>query len=158
MKFSTDMLTHGVYVACAQLDGKLAGFTVAWATQAGKDRILLCVGRKKATQEMIQASKAFGLSVLGKEQSALALHFGRRSSSDFDKFAGVPYHTAETGSPLLDDCGKTFDCRLIGDFACDGGYILVGKVVGMETLREGFEPMIYTEEIYNYRPPAPEQK
>lgn len=150
MKLRHDMLTHGVYVVAAQHEGKIGGLAVAWATQTGTDRILICVGQQSTTRELILASGAFGLSVLTREQLELARRFGRGSSAKVNKFAGVPYHTAETGSPLLDDCAAAFDCRVEAVYDQDGGKqkLIVGRIVAAERRKETYEPLIYREEDY----------
>jgi len=148
MKLRHDMLTHGVYVICAQHKGKLGGLAVAWATQVAKDRILICVGKQSATRELILASKAFGLSVLTQEQLAVARAFGTRSSRDVNKFEGISYHTDVTGAPLLDDCAATFDCRVQAVHDQGDEKLIVGEIVAAERIREHYEPLIYREEDY----------
>jgi flavin reductase (DIM6/NTAB) family NADH-FMN oxidoreductase RutF len=148
MKLRNDMLTHGVYIVCAQHEGKLGGLAVAWATQVAASRFLICVGKQSATRQLILASKAFGLSVLAREQLDVARWFGRRSSRDVDKFASVGYHTVETGSPLLDDCAATFDCRVETVFDLDDEKLIIGKIVATERLREEYAPLVYREEDY----------
>lgn len=148
MKLGNDMLSHGVYVICAQHEGKLGGLAVAWATQVATDRILLCVGKQSATRELILASGAFGLSVLTREQLDVAGLFGRRSSRDVDKFEGIAFHTAETGSPLLDDCAIALDCHVIGVYDFESQKLIVGQVVAAERLQEDYEPLIFREEDY----------
>jgi flavin reductase (DIM6/NTAB) family NADH-FMN oxidoreductase RutF len=148
MKLRHDMLTHGVYIVCAQHEGKLGGLAVAWATQVGANRSLICVGKQSATRPLILASQAFGLSVLAREQLDVARWFGRRSSQDVDKFASVGYHTAETGSPLLDDCAATFDCRVETAFDLDDEKLIIGRIVAAERLRDDYAPLVYREEDY----------
>ena len=148
MKLRHDMLTHGVYVVCAQHNGRRGGLAVAWATQVAKDRVLICVGKQSATRELTLASRAFGLSVLTREQIDVARAFGTRSSRKVDKFEGVSYHTAETGSPLLDDCAATFDCKVEAVHSQDDQKLIVGRIVAAERLREAYEPLIYREEDY----------
>lgn len=154
MELRHDMLTHGVNVVCAQYDGKLGGLTVAWATQVARNRILICVGQQSATRDLILASRAFGLSVLTAEQIDVARHFGTQSSRTVDKLDGVWYHTAETGSPLLDDCAATFDCRVhaVYDLETDSGRaaekLIVGEIVAAEQKLQAYEPLIYRETDY----------
>jgi flavin reductase (DIM6/NTAB) family NADH-FMN oxidoreductase RutF len=148
MKLGHDMLTHGVYIVCAQHQGKRGGLAVAWATQVATDRILICVGKQSATRELILASQAFGLSVLTREQINVARAFGTRSSRTVNKFEGVGYHTAQTGSPLLDDCAATFDCRVEAVHNQGDEKLIVGHVVAAERLKEKYEPLIYREEDY----------
>jgi len=148
MKLRHDMLTHGVYVVCAQHEGRRGGLAVAWATQVATSRILICVGAQSATRELILASQAFGLSALAREQLDVARAFGRRSSRKVDKFAGVGTHTLATGSPLLDDCAATFDCRVEAVYDLDSQKLIVGRIVAAKRLREEYEPLIYREEDY----------
>lgn len=148
MQLRHDMLTHGVYAVCAQHGDQRAGLAVAWATQVGTDRILICVGQQSATRELILASRAFGLSVLRADQVALARTFGRQSSRRVDKFAGLGYHTARTGSPLLDDCGAAFDCQVVDVYDHGTQKLIIGRIVGAELRREGYEPLLYAEEDY----------
>jgi flavin reductase (DIM6/NTAB) family NADH-FMN oxidoreductase RutF len=143
-----DMLAHGVNVVCAQHEGKLGGLAVAWATQVASDRVLICVGKQSATRELILGSKAFGLSVLARDQVKVARAFGTRSSRDVDKFEGVRYHMAATGSPLLDDCALTLDCRVEAVHDDGTEKLIIGKVVAAERRKEQHEPLIYREEDY----------
>ena len=148
MELKHDMLTHGVYIVSAQHEGRRGGLAVAWATQVGTNRILICVGKQSATRELILASKAFGLSVLTREQIDVARAFGTRSSRKVDKFEGIGYHTAETGSPLLDDCAATFDCKVGAVYDHGDQKFIVGHIVAAELLKETYEPLIYREEDY----------
>lgn len=148
MKLRHDMLTHGVNIVCAQHEGKQGGLAVAWATQVAADRFLICVGKQSATRQLILASGAFGLSVLTREQVEVARWFGRRSSRDVDKFASVGYHTAATGSPLLDECAATFDCTVETVFDLHDEKLIIGKIVAAECLQEVYEPLVYHEEDY----------
>ena len=148
MKLTHDMLTHGVNIVCAEHKGKRGGLAVAWATQVATDRVLICVGRQSVTRELILSSQAFGLSVLATDQVEVGRAFGRRSSRDVDKFEGVGYHTVETGSPLLDDCAITLDCRVETVFERSSQKLIIGQVVAAERLREEYEPLIYREEDY----------
>jgi flavin reductase (DIM6/NTAB) family NADH-FMN oxidoreductase RutF len=148
MELRHDMLTHGVYIVTAQHEGKRGGLAVAWATQVAKDRLLICVGEQSATRELILASRAFGLSVLTREQVDVARWFGSQSGLKVDKLARVGYHTAETGSPLLDDCAATFDCRVEAVHDRDSQKLIIGHIVAAERRKEEYEPLIYREEDY----------
>jgi len=148
MELRNDMLVHGVYVVCAQHDGKRGGLTVAWATQVATDCILISVGKQSATRDLIINSGVFGLSVLTHEQVDVARSFGKQSSRDVDKFKGVCWHTAETGSPLLDDCAITLDCRVKAVFDHDDAKLIIGRILVAEQLLSDYEPLVYREEDY----------
>jgi len=143
-----DMLTHGVYVVCAQHEGKRGGLAVAWATQVGSNAILICVGQQSATRELILASRSFGLSVLTRDQVDVGRRFGSGSSRRIDKFEDVAYHTEQTGSPLLDDCALAFDCEVREVFELGTQQLIVGHILSAERIRGEYEPLIYKEEDY----------
>jgi flavin reductase (DIM6/NTAB) family NADH-FMN oxidoreductase RutF len=148
MELKHDMLTHGVYVICAEHGGARGGLAVAWATQVGTDQILICVGGQSATRPLILGSRAFGLSVLTREQVDLARVFGTQSSEDVDKFENVAWHTAVTGSPLLDDCGAAFDCRVEAVHDHGRQKLIIGRIAAAEQRRGAYEPLIYREQDY----------
>jgi len=60
-----------------------------------------------------------------------------------DKLAGFAFHTAETGSPLLDDCASAFDCKVIAVYDLDREKLLVGQIVHAERIRDEYEPLVY---------------
>ena len=140
--------THGVYVVCAQDDGTRGGLTVAWAAEITTGRVVICVGKQSYTRELILSSGAFGLSVLRSDQLDVARRFGKRSSRTADKFDGIGWHTAETGSPLLDDCAVTLDCRVEGVHDDGSLKFIIGRVVATERVTEAYEPLIYREDDY----------
>ena len=148
MRLRHDMLTHGVNVVCAAHEGRRGGMAVAWATQVGKNRILICVGKQSTTRELILASKAFGLSILAREQLDVARAFGTQSGRKVDKLQGYDYDVAETGSPLLDDCAATFDCRVIAVHDLYDEKLIVGQIVAAKRLQDEYEPLLYREEDY----------
>ena len=149
MKMRDDMLTHGVYIVTAQFDDEKRGLAVAWACQAGIERILILVGSQSTTREQILASGAFGFNILYEGQQESAKKFGTTSSVQVDKFEGIKWHTGETGSPLMDDCGIALDCRVEAVHNSEeDAKLIIGKVVKGELLKEGYSPLIYTSSDY----------
>jgi flavin reductase (DIM6/NTAB) family NADH-FMN oxidoreductase RutF len=148
MKLRHDMLAHGVNIVCAAHGSHRGGLAVAWATQVAVDHVLICVGAQSATRDLILESGAFGLSVLAKGQIELARSFGRQSSRDIDKLSAVPYHTAETGSPLLDDCAIALDCRIVAVHDLGREKLIVGQVIAAERWATDYEPLIYRQDEY----------
>jgi len=143
------MLNHGVNIVTAEYEDVKGGLAVAWATQVATNRVLVCVGSQSATRELILKSESFGLCTLRKDQIDVARAFGRRSGKDVDKFQGFPYHTAVTGSPLLNDCGICLDCQVEHVFDQETrNKLVVGRIVYAERLTENHEPLIYREEDY----------
>jgi len=148
MKPRHDMINHGVNIVCAEHDGVRGGLAVAWATQVAVNEVLVCIGAQSHTRDLILASGAFGVSVLAQEHLEMARAFGGRHSRNLDKFADVATHTGETGSPLLDACALTLDCRVIAVHDQGSHKLIVGKVVAAERRLECYQPLIYRQEDY----------
>ena len=151
MKLRHDIIASGVNVVAAAHDGKRAGLAVAWATQVTTEHVLVCVGPQSTTRQLILDSGAFGLSGLGSGQLDVARLFGMKSSNTVDKLEIVPTHTLETGSPLLDECVFTLDCRVEKTFDFVDGKLIVGRVVQAEEVRSDWLPLIYREEDYHLK-------
>ena len=147
MSHPYDMLVHGVTIVCAASEGSARGLAVAWTAQAGTEHVVLSIGSQSATREFILQSGAFGMSLLAEDQLALARRFGSTSSRDVDKLAGTPWHVAETGSPLLDDCLATLDCRVADVHDLGDLKLIVGRVVAFERRWDG-RPLLFREGDY----------
>jgi 3-hydroxy-9,10-secoandrosta-1,3,5(10)-triene-9,17-dione monooxygenase reductase component len=149
MDLRHDLLNMGVNLVTAAHENKRGGLTVAWACQAAQDQVLICVGQQSFTRALILASHAFGLNTLAREQLDLAKSFGTRSTQGHDKFAGLAWHPGPTGSPLLEACPLSLDCRVETVYDREGGgKIILGRVAHVERRRETYEPLIYREQDY----------
>jgi flavin reductase (DIM6/NTAB) family NADH-FMN oxidoreductase RutF len=81
------------------------------------------------------------VNVLGREQYALAEHFGRSAP---DKMAGFQWQTSETGAPVLSESLAYFDCQ-VSHYADAGDHkIAVCKVIAAATLNQG-RPLLYSQ-------------
>jgi len=143
MELTHDMLTHGVNIVSAQHEGKRAGMTLAWATQVGPDRALVCIGPQSHTRELIIASGAFGVSVLSRSELEAARFFGTRSSRVADKFERFSAHALDTGSPVLDVCALAFDCEVEKTIDLDENKLFIGRIVSVERHLKEFEPLVF---------------
>lgn len=140
-------LTHGVYVIGAAHAGQRDGFTAACVVQASYRPPLLaaCVNPRNASHALLRASGSFVVNVLPRGRLDLARHFGTRSGRDTDKLAGVSWHPAAGGAPVLDDALACFDCRVEGTLPAGDHEIVLGRVVDGAILNPQAEPMTYAE-------------
>lgn len=148
MNLRHDMLNHGVNIVTAAYEGRRGGLAVAWATQIATDRVLICVGSQSTTRELILGSQAFAVNVLRKDQLEIARRFGGGHSAQVDKFAGIAWHTGETGAPVLDDCANAIECRVERVIDNDGEKLIIGRVVAADLRQPDHEPLVYREADY----------
>lgn len=93
-------LSYGLYVLTAREDGRDCGCIVNTVTQLTENptRIALSVNKQNFTNEVIQRTGVFNISVLTEAATMdLFRHFGFQSGRDVDKFAGRTDPTSENG-------------------------------------------------------------
>lgn len=98
-----------------------------------------CVGRSSGSWARMADSGHFCVNILGSAQEDVCRVF---AVSGEDKFAGVGWKPAESGSPLLDGVLAWIDCAL--HEVHDGGdhQIVVGRVLGLGVATEG-DPLVF---------------
>lgn len=93
-------LSYGLYVLTAREDGRDCGCIVNTVTQLTENptRIALSVNKQNFTNEVIQRTGLFNVSVLTEAAPMdLFRHFGFQSGRDVDKFAGRTDPVSENG-------------------------------------------------------------
>ncbi|MDQ2729177.1 MAG: flavin reductase family protein [Actinomycetota bacterium] len=100
--------------------------------------VAVAPSRRSRSWPAIRPTGAFCINVLASTQESLGRAF---ATSGGDKFAGVGWSPATTGSPRLHDVLAWIDCRLVD--AHDGGdhHLIVGRIVDMGT--SAGEPLVF---------------
>lgn len=104
--------------------------------------VLVCVDYRARTLALMEASERFGISVLAENQQALSDYF---AGSDQDPQTagplGVRFRLSQHGTPLLEDCLATLDCRKVAAHVAGDHTIFIGEVVDMDAV-EG-RPLLF---------------
>ncbi len=115
----TDLLSsldRELWVVTAASDWRRGGLIATFVSPASivPEMPRVCVGLAKQhhTWQLVEASNAFGLHLLGERHLEWVWAFGTRSGRDVDKLAGAATFTATTGTPLLSDALAWLDCRV----------------------------------------------
>lgn len=131
----------GVTVIAGMDDGQPVGLAVGSFFSLSLEPALVgfCVGRTSASWARMAGSGSFCVNVLGAHQEDVCRAF---ATSGEDKFKGIGWKAAESGSPLLDGVLAWIDCAT--EEVHDGGdhHIVVGRVLGMAVSGEG-DPLVF---------------
>lgn len=97
------------------------------------------VDRKSTSWPPISEAGAFVVSVLSAEQAELSRQF---AVSQSDKFAGVAWHGAPSGHPVIEGAVAWVDCELDSETAAGDHVFVLGRVLdlGVET---GGTPLLH---------------
>lgn len=110
------LVNREVWIVTAAADGRRGGLCATWVSVASIDPdhpvVVAGLAPNHFTTKLVQSSGCFGLHLLRPDQTALALNFAIGSGRDRDKFAGLTVSIGSTGSPLLDDCLASLECRV----------------------------------------------
>ena len=139
-------LVHGVYVITTRAGDRLNGMTASWVSQVSLSPLLLMVSIAPAryTHELIKESGVFAVNVLTTEQVDVGKRFGFASGRRVDKFAGLEYLTAATGSPVLPQAYAFFDVKLVDTFPAGDHTLFVGEVVAGKILHPELHPLVFS--------------
>ncbi|MFI6686354.1 flavin reductase family protein [Streptomyces sp. NPDC050485] len=114
MESFIDRLDYPMYIVTATADGERGGCLVGFASQCSivPVRFMMWLSTANRTYRVARAADVLAVHLLGREQYALAEHFGGRTGDEVDKFAGVAWHEGPAGAVVLDDAAAWFVGRV----------------------------------------------
>ncbi len=125
----------GVTVVTTQCEGKPAGITVNAFSSVSLEPplVLVCIDLISNTLPFIRESGAFAINILTNEQEHLSRCFATTSEERYENFCHASFHTAATGSPIIDDALAFIDTRLVAEYPGGDHVIFLGEVMAMGT-------------------------
>jgi flavin reductase (DIM6/NTAB) family NADH-FMN oxidoreductase RutF len=143
-------LVHGVYVITTRSGERINGMTASWVSQVSLSPLLLMVSiaPSRYTHDLIKESGVFAVNVLSQGQVDLGKRFGFASGRRVDKFAGLNYITADTGSPILSQACAYFDARLVETFPAGDHTLFVGEVATAKILHPEMQPLVFSKKDF----------
>jgi flavin reductase (DIM6/NTAB) family NADH-FMN oxidoreductase RutF len=110
------LVDREIWIVTAAAAGRRGGLCATWVSVSSIDPqrpvVVAGLAPNHFTSELVSSSHCFGLHLLRADQASLALNFAIGSGRDRDKFAGLAVKLGSTGSPLLDDCLASLECRV----------------------------------------------
>jgi 3-hydroxy-9,10-secoandrosta-1,3,5(10)-triene-9,17-dione monooxygenase reductase component len=122
----------GVVVVTAMHRGHPTGFTCQSFFSLSLDPPLVAIGpgRTSTTWPRVAEAGEFCANILASDQESLARAF---ANSGTDKFAGVGWSPAPSGTPRLHGALAWVDCRIATTYDAGDHYLVIASVVGLET-------------------------
>ncbi len=137
-------ISHGVYVIGVNDRHHQHAFTAAWVMQVSFEPLLLAfsINPQHRSYAILKSGGQCSINVLGKDQQAIAAHFG--TPGLLDKMAGFEWQHAKSSAPILSQALVYFDC-VVSHFAPAGDHeIVVCNVLDARQLTRGV-PLLYQE-------------
>ena len=145
------MLTYGLYVVTARDGERVGAGTITWLSQSSFEPPLVMIGvqRESTLNEVIVASRAFAVHILGKSQKKLATAFFKTAAVQGDQLSGFSFAAGVTGAPVLADVPAWFECRVTDQIDRGDHTVFVAEVVDAGVRREE-EPLTLKDAGFNY--------
>jgi len=139
----------GVTVVTASLDGALHGMTVSSFSSVSLEPPLISVNieRRTRTFSLMSEAGAFAISILANDQQDLAQHFGGGIPDTEERLDGLSYQLGPLGSPLLEGCLASMECRVQASLPAGTHSIFVGEVTTWK-IQRGKLPLVYWQRDY----------
>ncbi len=114
-------------------DGRPAGLTCNSFSSVSLEPPLVLFSLRKASSLLRAFVEAdtFAINILSQSQDVLSARFA--SSKIADKFEGVAWRPGPLGTPLIDDCLASFECRVHARHEAGDHEIFIGEVKHMAT-------------------------
>lgn len=144
-------LTYGIYVVTACSGERYAAGTVTWLSQSSFNPPLVMVGiqRESSLHQVITASRAFVVHVVGKDQRRLADQFIRAAVPEGNTLRGFEFEPGVTGAPVLADPPAWFECRVVEETQRGDHTVFLAEVVAAGVRREE-EPLTLRDTGFAY--------
>jgi flavin reductase (DIM6/NTAB) family NADH-FMN oxidoreductase RutF len=122
----------GVTIVTTQVDGKPIGLAVNAFSSVSMEPplVLVCVNSSSQSHASLRDSRNLGISILGRDQSAVAMAFAR---SGGDKFSAVDWRPGVNGAPLIDGAAACFEVELEQQVAAGTHTIFLCRVLDAVT-------------------------
>jgi flavin reductase (DIM6/NTAB) family NADH-FMN oxidoreductase RutF len=115
--------------AGARRGGLIATFVSQASLVVDLPRVSVGLAHQHYTHDLVEASNAFALHLLGEAHLDWVWRFGLRSGRDGDKLQGLTVETALTGSPILPSALGWLDCRVEARLDTGDRTIYLGDVI-----------------------------
>lgn len=131
----------GVTIVTFHLDGCFYGLTVSsfCSLSLSPPLILTCISRHCQSHDLLGKARGFAVNILAENGEWLARQFAGKAK---DRFADVPHHLGQFGSPLLDDALAAVECILIDQIPSGDHSIFVGGVMSARVC-DDTRPLVY---------------
>ena len=140
-------VTQGVYVVGVGEGGLRNAFTASPVMQVSMQppMLALAVNPDNASYPMLVEGGVFAVTVLQRDQCALADFFGNHSARDEDKLGAVAWHAAPSGAPVLDEGLSYLDCRAVSRHPAGDHVVILAEITGGDFLQGRVRPLRYDE-------------
>jgi flavin reductase (DIM6/NTAB) family NADH-FMN oxidoreductase RutF len=149
------LLDRELWLVTARAGSRRGGLIATFVNQAtivpDLPRMLVGLARQHYTWELVEASGAFALHLIGEPHLDWVWRFGLESARYKDKFEGLSPQTGATGSPLLGGAIGWLECRVEDRLDTGDRTVYLAEVVQSQV--GDFAPPLTQNRLLELAPP-----
>ena len=140
--------TTGVTIVTSRHEERVQGMTVSAFSEVSLDPplVLVCADKSTITNELIEGSGVFSVSVLAEDQEALSNRFASKKY-EHERFVGLDCAEGRTGCPRIPGAIAWIDCRVSQSIDAGDHWIYVGRIEDAEATDRA--PLLYCRGRYH---------
>ena len=142
-------VASGLYVVTTKYDDKEDAVLASWINQCSFEppAVTIDLATLRSARLLVEASEAFIVNVLPKEDMALLKHFSRPPE---EIFKGVKTRKGFNGIKILSNAVSYLECEVAHSMQAGDHVLYVGEIVGGKNLKGG-DPYIHVRDNgFNY--------
>ena len=142
-------VASGLYVVTTKCDEKEDAVLASWINLCSFEppAVTIALATLRSARLLVEASEAFIVNVLPKDDMALLKHFSRPPE---EVFKGVKTRKGFNGIKILSDAVSYLECEVVHSMQVSDHVLYVGEIVGGKNLKGG-EPYIHVRDNgFNY--------
>ena len=142
-------VASGLYVVTTKCDDEEDAVLASWVNQCSFEppAVTIALATLRSARLLVEASEAFIVNVLPKEDMALLKHFSRPPE---EIFKGVKTRKGFNGIKILSDAVSYLECEVAHSMQAGDHVLYVGEIVGGKNLKGG-DPYIHVRDNgFNY--------
>ena len=134
----------GVTLVTFNENDKFGGLTVSsfCSLSMNPPLVLICIDRKIVSHESLKNSDTFGINICNSNQGKLAWDFANSNVDKNELIKSLPHTLTDLGTPLLEDCLTSIECKITERHEGGDHTIFIGQVEN-GNFDENSKPLIY---------------
>ena len=138
----------GVTIVTSRAGDRVQGMTVSSFNEVSLNPplVLICADKSTITNDLIQASGVFSVSILAKGQEDLSNRFASKKH-EHERFDGLNCDDGETGCPRIPGAVAWLDCKIEQSVDAGDHLVHIGEIQAAEITDR--PPLIYFRQSYH---------
>lgn len=145
-------IPYGLYVIGVKGDEQINAFTGSWLSQASMTPPLIMTGLRKDSRslELLKEGRVLSVNFIRKENRSTLEHFFKPVKQEQNRLGDIPFHTDQTGCPILDEAIGYLEANVLDIHEHYGDHAIVVAEIINAKINDNIDPLILSDTPWHY--------